>query len=85
MKEYGVLAFASIIEKLFPVETSFEKTLRLNASAKTFLIASCITHEVHERIIQDATISHYFNLTEVISSKEAYSQLMELLFSLLDE
>lgn len=76
---------AGALERYGAAKKSFEKALRLNSHAKTILIASCITNEVHERIIQDAMISHYFNLTEVLSSKEAYDNFMQLVFSLLHE
>lgn len=76
---------AGALERYGAAKKSFEKTLRLNAHAKTILIASCITNEVHERIVQDTTISYYFNLTEVLSTREIYEQFMEVIFSLLNE
>ena len=76
---------AGALERYGAAKKSFEKTLRLNAHAKTILIASCITSEVHERIVQDITTSHYFNLTEVLSTREIYEQFMEVIFALLDE
>lgn len=76
---------AGALERYGAAKKSFEQTLRRSPDAKTILVASCITDEVHERIRKDATISYYFNLTEVISSTEVYRQFMQLVFSLLEE
>ena len=76
---------AGALERYGAAKKSFEQTLRHSPDAKTILVASCLTSEVEERIRQDATISYYFNLTEVISATEVYNQFMRLVFSLLEE
>lgn len=74
---------AGALERYGAAKKSFENTLRHSSDTKTILIASCITDEVRERIDKDPTISHYFNLTEIISSPDIHNQLMEIIFSLL--
>jgi hypothetical protein len=76
---------AGALERYGAAKKSFEQTLRSSPGAKTILTASCITKEVQERIVQDTTISYYFNLTEIITSTAAYNQFMQLVFSILDE
>lgn len=74
---------AGALERYGAAKKSFENTLRHSPDTKTVLIASCITDEVRERIDQDPTISHYFNLTEIISDPDIHDQLMEVIYSLL--
>ena len=74
---------AGALERYGAAKKSFESTLREAPDAKTILIASCITPEAKERIDKDKTISCYFNLTEVIKEKQKYTELVELIFSVL--
>lgn len=76
---------AGALERYRAAKKSFEETLRENPAAKTILLASCITEEVRERIKQDATVSEYFNLTEVIALAETYDRFVNQVFSLLGE
>jgi hypothetical protein len=74
---------AGALERYGAAKKTFENALHQNAEIITILVASCITKEVQDRIEQDLTISHYYNLTEVISAAETSDQLMQLIFSLL--
>ncbi len=76
---------AGALERYGAAKKSFEDTLRTAPDAKTILLASCITSQARERIEHDQTIFKYFNLTEIIKEKKKYSELVELVFSLLDE
>ena len=76
---------AGALERYGAAKKSFEETLRSTPSAKTLLVASCITPEVQNRIDQDQTISWYFNLTEMISEAATHNKFMQIIFSLLDE
>ena len=74
---------AGALERYGAAKKSFEETLRNTSTAKTILVASCITPEVHSRIAQDQTISEYFNLTEIISDNITSSKFAQQVFSLL--
>jgi hypothetical protein len=75
---------AGALERYGAAKKSFEETLRSNSVAKTILVASCITTEVHTRIQNDPTISTYFNLTENLSeNSNKYNQFVQEVFSLL--
>jgi hypothetical protein len=75
---------AGALERYGAAKKSFEQARREHPQVATFLIASCITAEVHTRIRQDATISAYYNLTELLSEGDAYNALMQHVFSLLE-
>ncbi len=76
---------AGALERYGAAKKSFEDTLRISPTAKTILLASCITTEALTRIRQDQTISLYFNLTEVLHEEEKYNELISYIFSLLNE
>lgn len=76
---------AGALERYGAAKKSFEDTLRDAPDAKTIFLASCITPEARERIEHDRTIFKYFNLTEIIREKKKYSELVELIFAILDE
>ncbi len=76
---------AGALERYGAAKKSFEETLRSTPMAKTFLVASCITTEVRNRIAQDQTISEYFNLTGIISDTATYDKFMQKVFYLLSE
>ncbi|HJT59910.1 MAG TPA: XcyI family restriction endonuclease [Ktedonobacteraceae bacterium] len=76
---------AGALERYGAAKKSFEETLRSTPSAKTMLVASCITPEVQSRIEQDQTISKYFNLTEIIGKTPKYEEFMQQVFSILDQ
>ncbi|HCI80721.1 MAG TPA: hypothetical protein DHW02_13640 [Ktedonobacter sp.] len=76
---------AGALERYGAAKKSFEKTLQDAPNARTILIASCITSEVQKRIARDATISEYFNLTEVLKEQEKYHELLNLVFSILTD
>ncbi len=75
---------AGALKRYGAAKKSFENALHHSRDAQTILVASCITHEVEERVLQDQTITHYFNLTEMLSSTETYARFMEVIFTLLD-
>ena len=75
---------AGALERYGAAKKSFEESRRDTASVKTILVASCITFEVQTRILQDPTISIYFNLTEMLSDAAIADQFMQQVFSLLD-
>ncbi len=75
---------AGALERYGAAKKSFEESLRSNSAAKTILVASCITAQVHARIQNDSTISTYFNLTEILSEDSTkYDQFVQEVFSLL--
>lgn len=75
---------AGALECYGAAKKSFEEARRSNSTAKTILVASCITTEVHTRIQNDSTISTYFNLTEILSENPTkYDQFVQEVFSLL--
>lgn len=76
---------AGALERYGAAKKSFAKTLSDSPTATTILIASCITPEAQERISTDKAISRFFNLTEIIKEKNKYNELVDLMFSLLDE
>ncbi|HEU5226899.1 MAG TPA: XcyI family restriction endonuclease [Ktedonobacteraceae bacterium] len=76
---------AGALERYGAAKKSFEDTLRTAPDAKTILVASCITPEALQRIDQDKTIFKYFNLTQIVKEKQKYSELVEIVFTLLDE
>ena len=75
---------AGALERYGAAKKSFEESRRINAQVKTILVASCITSEVQTRIQQDPAISHYFNLTEMLSDATTTSRFMQQIFSLLE-
>ncbi len=75
---------AGALERYGAAKKSFDEIRRINPVVKTFLVASCITREVHTRIKQDPTISMYFNLTEILSEAATYDNFMQQVFSLLE-
>jgi DNA modification methylase len=76
---------AGALERYGAAKKSFEDVLRAAPDAKTLLIASCITPEALQRIDQDKTISKYFNLTQVVKEKQKYNELVEIVFTILDQ
>jgi hypothetical protein len=75
---------AGALERYGAAKKSFEEARRSNSTAKTILVASCITTEVHIRIQNDSAISTYFNLTEILSENSTkYEQFVQEVFSLL--
>ncbi len=76
---------AGALERYGAAKKSFEDTTRTSPQAKTILIASCITPEALQRIDQDQTIFRYFNLTQIVREKQKYNELVEVIFTLLDE
>lgn len=74
---------AGALERYGAAKKSFEDTLRDTLKAKTILVASCITAEVETRIKKDATISVYYNLTQILGEKATYDRFMSDVFSLL--
>ncbi len=73
------------LERYGAAKKSFEDTIRTSPQAKTILVASCITPEALQRIEQDKTIFRYFNLTQIVREKQRYNELVEVIFTLLDE
>lgn len=76
---------AGALERYGAAKKSFESARKDAPGVKTILVAICITNEAKERISNDKMIDRFFNLTEIIKEKEAYSQFVELVFSLLGE
>ncbi len=76
---------AGALERYGAAKKSFGEVLRQTPNAATFLVASCITPEVQQRISGDASISAYYNLTELVSEQASYRQFMRQLFSLLEQ
>lgn len=77
---------AGALERYGAAKKSFENTRKDAPGAKTILLASCITKEAEERIINDKkTIDKFFNLTQVIKEKEQYDEFVNLVFSILCE
>jgi XcyI restriction endonuclease len=75
---------AGALERYGAAKKSFEEAFRRNPKVKSILIASCITTEVHTRILNDPIISTYFNLTEVLSEdSRLYDQFVKEVFSIL--
>lgn len=74
---------AGALERYGAAKKSFDQVLRHTPDAATFLVASCITPEVQQRIAGDASIFAYYNLTELVSEPVRYQQFMNQLFSLL--
>lgn len=75
---------AGALERYGAAKKSFEEALRRNPEAKTILVASCITAQVHIRIQNDPTISAYFNLTEILSENSTqHDQFALEVFSVL--
>ena len=73
------------LERYGAAKKSFEQALSINADAQTILVASCITHEVHDLIERDSTISVYYNLTEILSqSSNTLPKSIHNIFSLLN-
>lgn len=75
---------AGALERYGAAKKSFDEVLRYTPDAATFLIASCITPEVQQRISGDASIFAYHNLTELVSEQTSYQRFMGQLFSLLE-
>jgi len=75
---------AGALERYGAAKKSFEESRRDNNQVKTILVASCITSEVQTRILQDPTISIYFNLTEMLRDAAVANQFMQQIFSLLE-
>ena len=76
---------AGALERYGAAKKSFEDTIRTSPHAKTILVASCITPEALQRIDQDQTIFRYFNLTQIVREKQKYSELVEIVFTLLEK
>lgn len=78
---------AGALERYGAAKKSFEEAVRRNSKAKTILVASCITAEVHHRIQNDSAISAYFNLTEVLTEESLqYNQFVqEVFFALIQQ
>ncbi|MBV9385196.1 MAG: XcyI family restriction endonuclease [Chroococcidiopsidaceae cyanobacterium CP_BM_ER_R8_30] len=75
---------AGALERYGAAKKSFDEVLRSNSTAKTILVASCITAQVRTRIQNDSTISAYFNLTEILSEDSIqYDQFVQEIFTLL--
>jgi hypothetical protein len=76
---------AGALERYGAAKKSFEDTRRSSPAAKTILVASCITREVHERIQNDPTITSYYNLTQLLDEGDAerYQRFMDEVFALL--
>jgi hypothetical protein len=75
---------AGALERYGAAKKSFEEVRRSAPEVTTILVASCITTEVDVRIQQDATISSYYNLTEILSEDSSYAtKFMQEVFSLL--
>lgn len=75
---------AGALERYGAAKKSFEESKRINPEVNTVLVASCITPEVRTRIQQDATISLYFNLTEMLSNPTVSDQFMQSIFELVE-
>jgi hypothetical protein len=75
---------AGALERYGAAKKSFGEARRLSPDVPTILVASCITPEVHTRISQDALITSYYNLTELLSENSiSYDRFMNEVFSLL--
>jgi len=76
---------AGALERYGAAKKSFEAALKGTPGIPTILVASCITAEVHTRILEDPTISAYYNLTELLTEgAAAYTTFMDAVFSLLE-
>jgi len=71
---------AGALERYGAAKKSFEETLRENVKAITIFVASCITSEVENRVKNDKTILHYFNLTEILTREEKRKKFLNYIF-----
>ena len=77
---------AGALERYGAAKKSFEESRRFAPDVYTILIASCITPEVHSRIVQDSTITSYYNLTAMLSEgSHQHEEFMHEAFSLLEQ
>lgn len=75
---------AGALERYGAAKKSFEEVRRINPGVTTILVASCITKEVHTRIQNDALITSYYNLTELLGENStAYEAFMNEVFTYL--
>ena len=73
---------AGALERYGAAKKSFEEVRRLTPGVTTILVASCITPEVHTRIKNDALISSYYNLTEILGEEsEAFKRFVNEVFA----
>ena len=76
---------AGALERYGSAKKSFEESRRINSEVITILVATCITNEVETRIQNDAAISNYFNLTEMLGeNSRQYDQFIQAIFSILE-
>ena len=76
---------AGALERYGAAKKSLEASLKENPTARTYLIASCITEEVEARIQADETISQYTNLTEVITQDEKRQAFLKYIIDIIRE
>jgi len=71
---------AGALERYGAAKKSFEESLRTGPTAKTIFLASCITEEVHRRVMKDKQIGKFFNLTEVLTDEISKKRFLDYLF-----
>ncbi len=71
---------AGALERYGAAKKSFEHALNETPTAQTILIANCLTLEVLSRVAADKTISHYYNLSDILTEGPKYEEFMRLIF-----